>query len=72
MSDQDFRLAPPAGLLIDRSQPVSFRFEGNFYQGYAGDSLASALAAEGVLLLSRSFKYHRPRRRLFRRPDRSG
>lgn len=50
-----------AGLLIDRSQPVSFRFNGTTYQGYQGDTLASALLANGVQLVGRSFKYHRPR-----------
>ncbi len=55
------RLPPPAGSRIDRSRPVAFTFEGRRYQGFAGDSIASALAANGVWLLSRSFKYHRPR-----------
>ncbi|MCH7509817.1 MAG: (2Fe-2S)-binding protein [Proteobacteria bacterium] len=40
---------------------MSFQFEGKDYRGYAGDTLASALAASGQWLLSRSFKYHRPR-----------
>ena len=56
-----FRLAAPAGLLLDRGRPLSFRFEGRPYDGYAGDTVASALAAHGVTLLSRSFKYHRAR-----------
>ena len=47
--------------LIDRSRPVTFRFDGKSYQGFAGDSLASALLANGVKLMGRSFKYHRPR-----------
>ncbi|MCB5409901.1 sarcosine oxidase subunit alpha family protein [Pseudogemmobacter faecipullorum] len=47
--------------LIDRSRPVSFRFDGRSYQGYRGDTLASALLANGVKLFGRSFKYHRPR-----------
>lgn len=55
------RLPPPYGTLIDRGQPIRFRFDGECYSGYAGDSIASALAANGVRLLSRSFKYHRPR-----------
>lgn len=55
------RLPAPMGLLIDRSRPLSFTFDGSSYQGYAGDSIASALAANGRWLLSRSFKYHRPR-----------
>ncbi len=55
------RLSAPAGLLIDRAKPVTFTFEGTRYIGVTGDSLASALAANDVWLLSRSFKYHRPR-----------
>ncbi|MFQ6017869.1 MAG: sarcosine oxidase subunit alpha family protein [Kiloniellaceae bacterium] len=54
-----FRL--PEGGLIDRTKPLGFRFNGRGYQGYAGDSLASALLANGVHLVGRSFKYHRPR-----------
>jgi len=46
---------------IDRSKPVSFMFNGTRYKGYAGDTLASALLANGVHLIARSFKYHRPR-----------
>ena len=46
---------------INRDQPLTFTFDGNTYQGYAGDTLASALLANGVRLLARSFKYHRPR-----------
>jgi sarcosine oxidase subunit alpha len=49
------------GGLIDRSQTISFQFNGTTYQGYSGDSLASALIANGVYLTARSFKYHRPR-----------
>ena len=55
------RMAAPHGSLIDRSRTISFRFEGRDYQGFAGDTIASALAAHGVRVLSRSFKYHRPR-----------
>ncbi|WP_416772663.1 2Fe-2S iron-sulfur cluster-binding protein [Pseudomonas sp. RHF3.3-3] len=55
------RLPVPMGLLIDRSQPLDFSFDGKPYQGFAGDSIASALLANGRFLLSRSFKYHRPR-----------
>ena len=55
------RLPEPAGLLLDRTEPIAFRFEGKQYQGYRGDTVASALAANGVTVLSRSFKYHRPR-----------
>lgn len=46
---------------IDRSLPVVFSFDGKAYQGFAGDTLASALLANGVMLFGRSFKYHRPR-----------
>ena len=55
------RLPPPAGSRIDRTRPVPFEFEGRAYIGYAGDTIASALAANGVWCLSRSFKLHRPR-----------
>ncbi|MBV1927472.1 MAG: sarcosine oxidase subunit alpha family protein, partial [Rhodobacteraceae bacterium] len=47
--------------LIDRSAPVSFRFDGIGYSGFEGDTLASALLANDVRLVGRSFKYHRPR-----------
>src|ERR1700734_1402083 len=46
---------------VDRSRPLVFTFDGLLYQGYAGDTLASALIANGVHLVGRSFKYHRPR-----------
>ena len=46
---------------IDRDRPLSFRFDGRSYRGYAGDTLASALLAAGVDVIGRSFKYHRPR-----------
>ncbi len=46
---------------IDRNRPVSFSFDGESYQGFHGDTLASALMANGVRLFGRSFKYHRPR-----------
>ena len=55
------RLPEPAGLLLDRTEPIAFRFEGRQYRGYRGDTVASALAANDVSVLSRSFKYHRPR-----------
>jgi sarcosine oxidase subunit alpha len=51
----------PAGGRIDRSQPLSFLFERRELTGYVGDTLASALLANGVKLIGRSFKYHRPR-----------
>ena len=46
---------------IDRSRPLRFSFDGRDYQGFTGDTLASALLANGVHLMGRSFKYHRPR-----------
>jgi sarcosine oxidase subunit alpha len=46
---------------IDRSRAVHFSFDGRAYTGVAGDTLASALLANGVHLMGRSFKYHRPR-----------
>ena len=46
---------------IDRSRIVTFSFDGKIYQGFKGDTLASALLANGVMLFGRSFKYHRPR-----------
>ncbi|MGI9484534.1 MAG: glycine cleavage T C-terminal barrel domain-containing protein [Geminicoccaceae bacterium] len=55
------RLGKGFGLLIDRAKPVWFSFEGRAYNGLEGDVIASALAAAGQWVLSRSFKYHRPR-----------
>src|SRR5262245_21841036 len=49
------------GGCIDRNRPVRFQFDGRQYQGFLGDTIASALLANGVRLLGRSFKYHRPR-----------
>lgn len=46
---------------IDRSSEIRFTFNGRQYRGYEGDTLASALLANGVTPTSRSFKYHRPR-----------
>jgi methylglutamate dehydrogenase subunit C len=46
---------------IDRTQSISFTFDGKTVSGFAGDTLASALLANGKTLLGRSFKYHRPR-----------
>src|SRR6266446_5069193 len=55
------RLADPAGRWIDRSHPLSFTFNGRQLYGFRGDTLASALLANGVRLVGRSFKLHRPR-----------
>ena len=46
---------------INRDRPLDFTFNGRALQGYAGDTLASALLANGIHLVARSFKYHRPR-----------
>ncbi len=46
---------------IDRARPVAFTFDGKRLEGFEGDTLASALLANGVRLVGRSFKYHRPR-----------
>ena len=54
-----FRL--PRGGRVDRTQRLRFTFDGRAYEGLAGDTLASALIANGVHLVARSFKYHRPR-----------
>ena len=51
----------PAGGRIDRTRPLSFVYDHRLLTGYAGDTLASALLANGVRLVGRSFKYHRPR-----------
>ncbi len=59
MTSQPFRRLE--GGLIDRDRPLTFRFDGSTFTGYAGDTLASALLANGVTLVGRSFKYHRPR-----------
>jgi len=54
-------LRTPGGGRIDRAKPLSFRWDGQTYTGFAGDTLASALLANGIHLVGRSFKYHRPR-----------
>ena len=50
-----------AGGQVDRTKELSFKFDGKSYRGYQGDTLASALLANDVRLMGRSFKYHRPR-----------
>lgn len=50
-----------SGGQIDRSRTLDFTFDGKSYQGHPADTLASALLANGVRLMGRSFKYHRPR-----------
>src|SRR5574341_74225 len=59
MTIQPYRLSQ--GGRIDRSRPVRFTFNDRSYGGHPGDTLASALLANGVRLVGRSFKYHRPR-----------
>jgi len=54
---------------IDRAAPLSFSFDGKALTGFAGDTLASALIANGIYLTGRSFKYHRPRGILTAGPD---
>ena len=55
------RLQAWPGEAIDRRSPVEFDFDGHRLQGFRGDTIASALYAEGTRVFSRSFKYHRPR-----------
>lgn len=47
--------------ILDRSEPLRFTFDGRGIVGFKGDTVASALLANGVRLMGRSFKYHRPR-----------
>ena len=55
-----FRL-PRGGRLIDRAYQLPFRFDGRQMRGLVGDTLASAILANGQIMMGRSFKYHRPR-----------
>lgn len=50
-----------SGGLIDRQRKIRFYFDGKAYFGFAGDTLASAMIANGISIAGRSFKYHRPR-----------
>ena len=59
MSDASHRLAQ--GGRIRRDRPLQFAFNGQTVSGFAGDTVASALLAQGTHLVARSFKYHRPR-----------
>src|SRR5690349_20571301 len=52
---------PHGGSAIDRSRPLSFRFDGREIKAFAGDTIASALLANDVAVVGRSYKYHRPR-----------
>ena len=60
MSNKPYRLAQ-VGSRIDRTKKVHFSFDGKQLTGFAGDTLASAVMANGSKLFGRSFKYHRPR-----------
>ena len=51
----------PTGGRIDRTRALRFAFDGRALEGFAGDTLASALLANGIALVARSFKHHRPR-----------
>jgi sarcosine oxidase subunit alpha len=55
------RLPPQPGEVINRDEPLEFTWNGRSFRGYAGDTIASALAAAGERVFSRSMKYHRPR-----------
>jgi sarcosine oxidase subunit alpha len=55
------RLPSPYGQRIDRNRPVSAQFDGRDLPAFDGDSVASAIVASGQWVVSRSFKYHRPR-----------
>src|SRR5262245_34581558 len=57
----DARKRLRSGGLIDRTRSLLFSFDGRAYRGHPGDTLASALIANGVKVVARSFKYHRPR-----------
>ena len=56
---QRFRLE--SGGHIDRNKPMEFYFDRKLLTGYSGDTLASALLANGISIVARSIKYHRPR-----------
>jgi len=61
LESTNYRLAPQPAELIDRSRPIRFTYAGYDYSAYAGDTIASALAANGVRTVAKSFKHHRPR-----------
>ncbi|MFP4072600.1 MAG: 2Fe-2S iron-sulfur cluster-binding protein, partial [Actinomycetota bacterium] len=56
-----YRIEHRPGEVIDRSREVTFEWNGDTYTGHPGDTIASALAAHGERIFSRSYKYHRPR-----------
>ena len=61
MNVQTHRLDRQPGEVIDRTRPLTFKWNGHSYPAYVGDTIVSALAACGERVFSRSFKYHRPR-----------
>ncbi len=66
MSGQPYRLpanvgSGTTGRILDRSRRIAFSFDGKSLSGHPGDTVASALFANGIRLVGRSFKYHRPR-----------
>ncbi len=61
MRSAPMRLGPQPGEEIDRERSFTFRWNGAAVPAYAGDTIASALAASGLRVFSRSYKYHRPR-----------
>ena len=65
-----YRLAQ--GGIVDRARPLGFTWDGREMQGLAGDTLASALMANGEHILARSFKYHRPRGVMSAGPEEGG
>lgn len=56
-----YRLPAPHGAWLERTQPLRFQFNGQTVAAFAGDTLASALLAQGTSVVSRSYKLHRPR-----------
>ncbi len=61
MNGGGHRLTPRASQQIDSARPITFFFDAKPVSAFAGDSIASALSANGRRIFSRSFKYHRPR-----------
>lgn len=61
MIGKSTRIGQQPGETINRERPLTFTFNGKSFSGYEGDTIASALAANGVQVFSRSFKLHAPR-----------
>ena len=60
-AEAGMRLSVRPGEVIDRSRPLRFTWDGHDYPAFLGDTITSALAASGKRVMSRSFKYSRPR-----------